>query len=254
MQATARPDLAATAAPHLRQRRRLPPPRPARARAVTHLVSAAAALLLATTAQAGPLTVSSYSMVNGATGNFAGYGDNAYNGSNVGGFLSGGTGDLTDGVLGGNVLAGGLDWYPYVLWLYTDPTITFDLGSAQSVNQLSAHFSAFGQAGVYLPGAALLRYSLDGSSFFGDTTFSFDHGPVGADEQRLLVLETATQQARYVQVQWQRDSSSPWMALSEVSLSNAEPTGTNGVPEPASGALALAALGALALARHRRSR
>ncbi len=213
-------------------------------------MAAAIALLVGVAAaHAGPLTVASYSMPNGASGIYDGYGDNAYSGSNIAGFLSGGTGDLTNGVLGGNIGNTTTNWVPYVLWRNTSPTITFDLGSTQSVNRLEGHFLAFGAAGVYLPGAAQLRYSLDNLSFFGETLVDFVHTPVSASEQRWLTLETATQQARYVQVQWLRDTGREWMALSEVSLAF-EDTST-GVPEPASAALVLAALGALATVRRR---
>jgi MYXO-CTERM domain-containing protein len=192
-------------------------------------------------------------MANGASSNNIGYGDNAYGGSNGhGAWLSGGTGDLTNGVLGGDIGSDARNWVPYVLWLNFNPTITFDLGSTQAVNQLDAHFLAFGRAGVYLPGAAALRFSLDGSSYFGQTLVDFDHAPVASSEQRWLSLQTTTQQARYVQVEWLRDSGRPWMALSEVSLSYNAPATAQGVPEPASTALALAALGALAATRRRR--
>jgi MYXO-CTERM domain-containing protein len=213
-----------------------------------------ATLLAAAAAHAGPLTVSSYSMPNGASGNYYGYGDNGYPGSNASGaFLSGGTGDLTDGVLGGNIGSTATNWVPYVLWQNTNPTITFDLGSTQSVNRLSGHFLAFGQVAVYLPDAARISYSLDNINYFGETLVDFVHTPVSPSEQRWLTLATAAQQARYVQVQWLREPGNQWMALSEVALSFESTGGSTGVPEPTSAALALAALGALAPARRRQA-
>jgi hypothetical protein len=59
------------------------------------------------------LDVVSYSMPDGANA-WGAYYDNKYNGSSVGGFLSGGVGDLTDGVQTASVAAGYGAWAPYV--------------------------------------------------------------------------------------------------------------------------------------------
>lgn len=132
---------------------------------IMHL-SLASLCLVATAAQADVLTVNSYDMLNGngqANGGNYNYWDKAYNG--VGSTatdnapLSGGVGDLTDGVVST------FNWYsvenatgtgPYVGWrdlgLNAGPSITFNFASSVSINTIRIHADdSNGAGGVSLP-------------------------------------------------------------------------------------------------------
>ena len=122
--------------------------------------------LIATAAQALPvsqLSVASYDMLNGNTGSFT-YWDDSYNGTGStttsGAPLSGGTGDLTDGVIATQ------NWFntpqPYVGWT-RNPLITFNFAAPVIVNSITVHVDdAYGAGGVSTP--ASLSYGLSGGS------------------------------------------------------------------------------------------
>lgn len=215
---------------------------------------AATLLTLATTALADPvqhpLTVQSYAMRDGTSASY-GYNDQTYNGTRSGNQLSGGTGDLTDGASGMTVGSGSWNWAPYVMWDRVSPVITFDLGRVQRVDAITGHFLAYGGAAVYLPGSASVRFSDDGQTFGAALLSTISTTPLPNDTPVALSLLSAPGSGRYVELTLA--TAGRWTALSEVTLLQAAP-GSNAVPEPASGALALTALAATALVRRRRRR
>ncbi len=101
----------------------------------------------------------SYDMPNGQSGSYN-YWDDSYNGSGDnqvdGAPLSGGLGDLTDGVAASD------NWYkvesplgphgPYVGWTYADPVITFRFAEAYEFETVRLHFDGSdGYGGVDSP-------------------------------------------------------------------------------------------------------
>ncbi|EAQ97398.1 PEP-CTERM sorting domain-containing protein [Congregibacter litoralis] len=130
----------------------------------------------ATVANAGLLTVDTYDMLNGDVGSYS-YWDETYDGSGDVGVsrssLTGGTGDLTDGIIAsgtwnavepGSGLPGAQlgDNGPYVGWVNYNPFITFNF--AQTVNITSATVyvdNQVNQGGVGGPASV----AFDGLSF-----------------------------------------------------------------------------------------
>jgi len=109
-------------------------------------------------ALASPLVVSSYDMLNGHTGSYQ-YWDDSYSGSGStttnGAPLSGGKGDLTDGVVAAS------NWFvteapagpgPYVGWMNINPLIHFHFGAPVTIHTISFSFDdANGAGGVSTP-------------------------------------------------------------------------------------------------------
>lgn len=216
--------------------------------ATAALSTALLATLAAPAAQAGPtfqtLAVSSYAMWDGPNNGY-GYNDGSYNGSNQGGFLSGGTGDLSDGAYGMQVGAGYHAWAPYVLWYRSSPTITFDLGSVQTVDSVVGHFLAYPGAAVYMPALSAVRFSNDGLNWSPQLSQALSTPAFGNDTPVALNLLAAAGSGRYVELSLTTPGA--WIALSEVVLSQQ----ISPVPEPASGLLALLGLAGLRLMRRR---
>lgn len=118
---------------------------------------------LATSAQAHVITVTSYEGPNGqgmAAGGWKNYWDLLYNGqgntSTDSAPLSGGVGDLTDGV------TTDLNWSdaenhegtgPYVGWKTFDPLLKFNLAETAVVRQVRVHVDNSWNGGVALPSA-----------------------------------------------------------------------------------------------------
>lgn len=119
------------------------------------------------TATASPLTVSTYSMFNGGTGAYNYYDHNytpcpASDCITTGAPLSGGTGELTDGVTSST------DWNvagnpePWVGWDNgqpngTNPTVTFNFASTVTINSVSVWFdNTLGYGEVGAPGTILV--------------------------------------------------------------------------------------------------
>jgi hypothetical protein len=225
---------------------------PTVATAVLVLV-ASAGLSAAQAADPSPLlAVQSYTGIDGPQG-YYGYDDQSYNGSRAGGWLSGGKGDLTDGVKNTSVAGGYWAWSPYVMWDGASPVLTFDLGSSQLVDSVVAYFNYYPQAAVYIPLAASLRFSGDGVNFGAAQLRNFsdvEQLPGGNDAvpfYELLLGGPGT--GRYVELTL--TTAGRWTALSEVELRGV----TASVPEPQTWALWLAGLGAWGgLVRRRRYR
>jgi MYXO-CTERM domain-containing protein len=140
------------------------------------LIITLAAALTAASATAAAITPTSYSMPNGngqASGGQFNYWDLGYTGSGNtsqdNAVLSGGLGDLTDGVVST------LNWFaaenaagtgPYVGWrvaaagLAADPTVTFFFAGAQDIDTIQVHADDSAAAGgVNLPSQVLITWA-----------------------------------------------------------------------------------------------
>lgn len=206
-------------------------------------------LIAAASASASAATLSpvSYSMVNGRTG-FQNYLDETYGGPGASGnplvassLLSGGLGQLTDGVIGTNdILANGsFDW---VGWLEVTPIVTFDFGSVVTIETLAVHAASvsnvFGD--VDLPGSILWEFSNDGVSF-GTSLTRTTSSAESNDPSSQWLSSSTSQSARYVRATLS-DGVQPWIFVSEFAFT--------GVPTP--GAAGLALMAAVAGLRRRR--
>lgn len=218
-----------------------------------HLLCGFAAAALALNAHAG-LTPLTYNMVDGAPLHGAYY-DNAYSGTSAAGYLSGGRGDLTDGVTTASVVAGYGAWAPYVLWDGISPVVTFDFGSVHTLTSMLTYFKFYGSAAVYMPGSMGLRFSDDGLNY-GATqlrTLS-DAERTGSDNtDGVFELLSGPVSGRYVELTLNNGPQNRWLALGEV-VFEGTPGGTaqNALPEPAT--VPLVALALVGLAGLRRSR
>jgi MYXO-CTERM domain-containing protein len=201
------------------------------------------------------IVVTSYSMQDGANLHGAYY-DNLYSGSHSpAGYLSGGKGDLTDGVLSASVAAGYGAWAPYVLWDGLSPVISFDLGGTYTLSHVTAYFKYYPQAAVYMPGSVGLRYSDDGVSYGAEQLRSLslaERSPGANDSDGVFELLTGTGSGRYVEMTLHNGPENRWLALGEV-VFEGTPGATTTVPEPGSAALALVALAGLGWSRRRRA-
>ena len=203
---------------------------------------AAAFGLTAGVAAAATVSPVSYDMPNGSTGSFA-YFDSSYSGSgnvNVpGAALSGGLGELTDGVIATQ------NWNvtpaPYVGW-QSDPVITFHVDQVYAFSAITLHFDdSNGMGGVFQPASV----SVNGVGYAvpenpGAAPFGF-------------TADLAGMQADSLTVQIFRTPGSAWVFLSEVSFEGAVPASApvSPIPLPAGGLLLVGALGALGLVRRR---
>lgn len=218
------------------------------------LITTATALFLAASVHAG-IIVSSYSMPDGADLHGA-YFDNLYSGvSDSNRFLSGGKGDLTDGVLTDSVAAGYGAWAPYVLWSGISPKITFDLGGLYALSDVTAYFKYYPQAAVYIPASVSLRFSSDGVSFGSAQQRLFDNAeraPGGNDSDGIYQLLGGSATARFVELTLNNGPENYWLALSEVEFDGVPTTAMNNVPEPGTGPLLFVAAIVLGLLRIQR--
>ena len=221
---------------------------------IPNIAAITLALGMLSSAHALPITVQSYSMLDGPA-LFGAYNDNLYNGTNVNGFLSGGVGDLTDGVLTASVGAGYGAWAPYVLWQIS-PIITFDLGGLYDVSNLTSYFKYYPQAGVYIPGSIGLRISNDRINFTTIQSRIFSPAelvPGGNDANGIYQLLPSTVTARYIELTLSNPNAF-WLALSEVTF-NGTPGSFNpavAVSEPETYAIMMAGLCLLAANARRR--
>lgn len=212
---------------------------------VLSFLCAFSALPAQATSQIDPKT---YSMQDGPGGEYA---DQSYTGSHDPfGWLSGGEGELTDGIKGGHVVVPS-DWAPYVLWDGYDGTsqvITFDLGANYAVSEIQASFLYWPGPAVYIPASAKIRFSADGVNYGSSmlrTLSTAEQNPVGAGPVSYNLLPS-TGSGRYVELTLTR--ATRWIALSEVEFyGSATP-----VPEPSTYAMLLAGLGLVGFAARKR--
>ena len=96
------------------------------------------------------ISPSSYDMPDGDSGTYQ-YKDSTYNGINSGGFLSGGTGKLTDGVIATE--SWNINRNPYVGW-FNNPTITFNFTQVVNIDELTLSVDdSNNTGGVTTPGS-----------------------------------------------------------------------------------------------------
>ena len=151
--------------------------------------------------------------------------------------LSGGTGDLTDGVIAtGNWNAG--DAPKYVGWVIINPTITFTFAQSHDFTSATFYFDdSNGAGGVSQTGSV----SINGSNRSvptnpGSAPFSFTFDLTGTSTDTLT-----TQLFR----------SNSWVFLSEVTFDAAAPSP---VPLPAAGGMLLLGLAGFGALRRRQTR
>ncbi|WP_425038282.1 VPLPA-CTERM sorting domain-containing protein [Primorskyibacter sp. S187A] len=208
----------------------------------TFFGAAAALALMSSAALAAPVSVETYDMVNGTTGSFN-YWDDTYDGTGDNttdnALLSGGTGDLTDGIIADanwNSVEGPLGPNgPYVGWTI-DPIITFNFASDVDFTSATFHFDDSEVGGVDSP----TGLNINGVDFaIAD--------PLTTDPFAVTVMLDAIAPTDQLVVEIFRRSS--WIFLSEVTFDGST---TAPVPLPAGGMLLLTALGGMAVARRRK--
>lgn len=188
-----------------------------------------------------PIDVVTYSGTDGPFG-YYGYDDDSYSGQRSGGLLSGGEGDLTDGIKNRMVGGGYWNWSPYVMWDGVSPVLTFDLGARHDVVSVRGYFNFYPVAAVMIPASVQIRFSDDGVQFgavrqrlFSDA----ERSPGGNDSTPSYELLTLAGQGRYVELTL--TTPGRWIALSEVEFIGAP----SAVPEPGSWLLMAAGVAAL---------
>lgn len=194
------------------------------------------------------LAPTSYSMPNGggvASGGGLNYWDLNYSGSGVtdqdGAPLSGGLGDLTDGVIGGpwfdveNVAGTG----PYVGWHedgsnQLNPTVTFNFAGSVVIDRIVIHLDNSSAAGVYAPVDILINGNPSG--YVAPASAG-----VFAIEFPSLNLIGSQHSIQFFQ------DMDRWVFVSEVQFFGS----TSTIPEPASWAIMLVGLAAVGFRRGR---
>ena len=222
-------------------------------RDVLRIITAAtmvAGLALAGSAAAAPINPVSYDTVNGngfASGGSFNYWDRDYSGTGSvfpftaphtadGETLTGGLGDLTDGVIptqDWNLVENLAGDGPYVGWLNIDPTITFHFGSSVNIDTVTLYLADSNSGGVGPPASV----DIDGTNHLiadpaGSAPFSVSFSGLGFTGSSLTL---------------QLFRGDPWIFLSEVTFD-----GTTAIPAP--GGLLLLGMGVTGFGLFRRRR
>ncbi len=186
------------------------------------VLSATLALLVSSSIQAATVSPVSYDLQNGNSGSFN-YWDDSYTGTGNnqldGANLTGGLGDLTDGVIATqnwNLVEGPRGPHgPYVGWVNKNPTVNFHFGSIVNIDSITVYADdANGYGGVASP----LSITINGTNFSVTDPITADPLVLTFDN---LGLSTAD-----VDITFYRRSS--WVFVSEVTFDNA-----SAVPVPA---------------------
>lgn len=206
----------------------------------------AAALLSSHIAPAALIPVVEYRMYDGYGGN-GWYHDNGYTGTKVGGYLSGGKGQLTDGSKGNPIGGGYAAATPYIYWANFNPEIIFDLGQVYDVGHIRTYFLIHNSSATYLPDRVDIAFSNDGVTYGPTVSRVFaaeEKNPRGLYNVEIdYQLLPNDQSGRFVKLTYIRGVGHEWMAFDEVEFSGV-------VPEPAG--LSLLVLPAVAAMRGRR--
>jgi hypothetical protein len=214
-------------------------------------LATATALALSLPAHAALVAPTSYDMPNGdgqASGGSYNYWDKFYSGAGStttdGAALSGGLGDLTDGVVASDFwfnVENGAGAGPYVGWydpVTHNPVVTFHFAGSPNITGINIHMDNSHAGGVFAPGAILV----DGVSQAFTAPVAGTIGWVGLTG---LNLGGATHTIEFDQ----DPSLHGWTFVSEIQFS-----GGAGAPEPGAWTLLIAGFGAAgAMLRHRRS-
>jgi hypothetical protein len=208
-------------------------------------LSALALSLVVTPALAAQVLPTSYDMQNGETGSYQ-YWDESYSGAGNPSVslspLSGGTGDLTDGVIATDnwsVVEAPAGPGPYVGWFRIDPIITFDFAAVTSFTSMTFHFDDSNGSGGVAPPASV---SVNGGAYGGPVIDDANPAPF-AHVVDLTGLTTDTITAQIFR------QPGRWIFLSEVTF-DADIGGAQ-VPLPAGVLLLGTALAGLGIARRR---
>lgn len=209
-----------------------------------------AGMVVASAAYAGPVLPVAYDMPNGdgqAHGGSYNYWDRGYTGigstTTDGAFLSGGLGDLTDGVIANQ------NWYltennagtgPYVGWLNVNPTIKFRFVGSPSISSVTLYLDDSNGAGGVNPPASI-NLSVDGGPAL---SYAVTDPASGAPFSVTLPIGQTVN--NYIDVTLNR--SYPWTFMSEVQFND----GSSRVPDGgATAALMAGGMALLAWARRR---
>ncbi|MBM4107744.1 MAG: hypothetical protein FJ255_02860 [Phycisphaerae bacterium] len=208
--------------------------------------------LLGSVAHADIVHPIEYRMFNGEgrlAGGWFDYWDQTYRGSGSTGVdlspLTGGLGQLTDGVVGHRDWWGDLGNGPaweWVAWTTINPTIVFRFDQPYVFDQVSLHVNNAEIGAVTYPSVITLDFGADGVNFETPSVFASGHanyGLYGGRWEDFMVSGTGT----YVRAQLTRTGPN-WIFLSEVTFS--------GTPIPAPGATALLGAGLALMAGRRR--
>lgn len=209
-------------------------------------IAAVGLVVSASSAIASPILPTSYDLLNGETGSFE-YWDQIYSGSGSKTTslapLSGGLGDLTDGVI---AVA---NWFiveapagngPYVGWQTINPLITFHFAGGSTIDSMTIYVDdSNGAGGVSTPGSAKINggASIPLADGVTGAPLSFTFSGLNLDSSNPLTLQLF-------------DGAGPWIFLSEVTFDTGR--GTVAVPEPAM--LALLGIGLAGLQFSRRKK
>ncbi|CAN5843278.1 hypothetical protein BH11PLA1_BH11PLA1_23940 [soil metagenome] len=220
-------------------------------------VAALALSLTAAAAFAGTpnITPISYDMANGDGNAHSGafnYWDDTYNGLGATTTdrapLTGGLGQLTDGIIGGNDWAADLGEGPaqrWVGWNSFAPVITFHLGGLYHLNGILVHANNFNSGGVSLFANCMIELSTDGGANYGaPTLFTPSAGNFANTDAQYLQVFTGGPGINATEVRLTLTGSNVWLFIDEVTL--------QGFPVPAPSAVALGALSLFAASRRRR--
>lgn len=195
------------------------------------------------------LPVASYSMPNGdgqAAGGAFNYWDDTYTGTGNRtqdrAFLSGGLGQLTDGIVGANDWRANLGNGPaheWVGWRNFNPTITFDLGSLVQLSAVQVHANNSNIGLVSLYSSMTVAFSADGVSYSNPQTFTTSPAQLANGSARFIDWNLSSPvPARFVNLTFTR--SNEWTFISEVRF----------VPTPSAATL-LATAGLIVFRRRR---
>lgn len=198
-----------------------------------------------------PIAVVSYDMLNGQAHTYS-YRDKIYNGTGNPlvslSPLSGGTGLLTDGVVGADDFTTDLGNGPSYEWVgwarnsftgdpldLTDanPTITFHFASVTSLSTVSLFINNLHTtiSGVSIFKDAIISFSTDGVSFGNTIVYSTSLAEQTDTTARFITIPL-NQTARHVRINLTRFPEWNWTFLAEVQFDDGLPSGE--VPEPGS--------------------